>query len=340
VESVKYSIIVATYNRLEELQELLASAESLTFPKTSYEIVIVDDGSDDGTEKFITDYISDISLLYLKQANQGPGEARNHGMRKAHGRYFMFVDSDCTFPPEYLDEVDKAVRQHGYEAFGGPDTYHPDFSDFLKAINYTMTSFLGSGGTRGSSTSVTKYYPRSFNMGIHRKIFDDIGGMNRLRHGQDMDLSMRIYAAGYKVGLIPDAYVYHKRRTSLKRFYKQIFNWGVARINLGRTYPEFMKLIAFMPFILLSFFVLSLVGALFSGAFAQMLLWSLLFASIICLIALVQATSTYKSLKIGLLAAFLLPFQVLAYACGTASGLLQWMMGKEEAEGFGRNYYK
>ncbi len=340
MESLKYSIIVATYNRKDELQELLASAELLNFPRSAFEIVIVDDGSTDGTEQYIDDYTSELSLVYLKQKNQGPGEARNYGMRQARGTYYIFIDSDCMFPVDYLDIIDKAVTQHEYEAFGGPDTYHPDFSDFLKAINYTMTSFLGSGGTRGSATSVTKYYPRSFNMGIHRKIFADIGGMNRLRHGQDMDLSMRIYAAGYKVGLIPDAYVYHKRRTSLKRFFKQIFNWGVARINLGRKYPEFMKLIAFMPLVLVCIYMLCLLGAVFSGAFAQMLVWCTLFAFIICMIAFAQATTIYKSPKIGLMAAFLLPLQVFAYACGTASGLLQWMIGREEAEGFGKNYYK
>ena len=207
---IKYSIIIATYNRIDELRELLSSADRMVFPVDHFEIVIVDDGSTDATEGFITNYDASYDIQYLSQQNKGPGEARNHGMTKAKGKYFLFVDSDCMFPPEYLSKIDTHLLAYPLDAFGGPDTYHPSFSDLLKAINYSMTSFLGTGGTRGASDKISKFYPRSFNMGIKREIFDSIGGMNQLRHGQDMDFSLRIYNARYKVGLIPNAFVYHK----------------------------------------------------------------------------------------------------------------------------------
>ncbi len=336
----KYSIIVATYNRLDELQELLASVDNMDFDTDAFEVVIVDDGSTDGTQDFITSYSSDYKLLYLRQQNQGPGAARNHGMSKAGGEFFLFMDSDCMVPQHYLSQIDEHLSKDDLDAFGGPDTYHPDFSPLLKAINYTMTSFIGTGGSRGSKTSLTKFYPRSFNMGIKKEVFHEIGGMSKLRHGQDMDFSIRIYAAGFRVGLIPDAFVYHKRRTSMRRFFKQIFNWGVARVNIGRLYPEFWKPIAFLPsLILVSAFAVGVLS-IFS-AFAQMLLGAgLLLALVLSLFALVQASLMYGSIHIGLLSMLVLHIQIIAYGCGVFSGLWQWMIGKTEASGFVKKYYQ
>ena len=237
---MKYSIIIAVYNRLEEVKELLESAEKLEGDRRLFELLFVDDGSKDGFKEFIEQYrsASGLQIRAIYQQNQGPGAARNYGMSKAQGEYFIFVDSDCMFPPQWLAEIEKAQNEHHYDAFGGPDTCHPSFSPLLKAINYSMTSFIGTGGTRGNKKHVGRFYPRSFNMGISRKVYDMIGGMGGLRHGQDMDYSMRIYNAGFKVGLIADAYVYHKRRTSIPKFFRQIFNWGVARINLSRRHPH------------------------------------------------------------------------------------------------------
>lgn len=215
-----YSIIVATYNRLDEIKELLESVEKLNLDKEGFEIIIVDDGSTDKTLNYLKKYKkkTEIKLRWLKQRNKGPGAARNLGMKYAKGDYFIFVDSDCILPEHWLFEINKQLKMNNYDAFGGPDTCHESFSSLLKAIDYSMTSFLGTGGTRGSSKSVTKFYPRSFNMGISREVYDKIGGMGSLRHGQDMEFSARIYKNGYKVGLIENAFVYHKRRTSIKKF--------------------------------------------------------------------------------------------------------------------------
>ena len=236
---MKYSIIIAVYNRLEEVKELLESAEKLEGDRRLFELLFVDDGSKDGFKEFIEQYrsASGLQIRAIYQQNQGPGAARNYGMSKAQGEYFIFVDSDCMFPPQWLAEIEKAQNEHYYDAFGGPDTCHLSFSPLLKAINYSMTSFIGTGGTRGNKKHVGRFYPRSFNMGISRKVYDTIGDMGGLRHGQDMDYSMRIYNAGFKVGLIADAYVYHKRRTSIPKFFRQIFNWGVARINFPDAIP-------------------------------------------------------------------------------------------------------
>lgn len=336
----KYSLIIATYNRLPELKELLASVRAFDFPKDRFELVISDDGSTDGTREYLAGQAFDFPFQYLHQENKGPGEARNHGMREARGEYFIFIDSDCIIPPDYLQKIEAHLQAEPLDAFGGPDDCHPDFPPMLKAINYSMTSFIGTGGTRGSKKAVTKFYPRSFNMGIHRRIFEDIGGMNQLRHGQDMDLSARIYEAGYRVGLIPDALVYHKRRTNLRRFFKQIFNWGVARINLGRMYPGMLKPVHLAPLAVVSGLVLSVLLALFFPWGRWLLALALLGALGIALLAFFQSLARYRNLRVALLSIVTLFTQVFAYGMGTWSGLWQVWRGKKVAEGYTRNYYK
>lgn len=336
---IKYSIIVAVYNRLEEVRELLASAEDLDFSRTAFEILFVDDGSNDGFREFIGHYKSEsgLQIRAIYQSNQGPGAARNYGMKEAKGRYFIFLDSDCMMPPNWIRSIDAAVEKYGYDAFGGPDTYHPGFAPLLKAINYSMTSFLGTGGTRGSKKSIGKFYPRSFNMGISRDIFENIGGMNQLRHGQDMDFSARIYAAGYKVGLISEAFVYHKRRTSLWKFFKQIFNWGVARINLGRLHPSLLKPVHFLPGLIVLGLVIWLAISLVTGFWW---IWAPIGLSfgLVCLTAFVQSFWKYREWKTAFLSILTLNIQVFAYGLGLISAIWQSIRYKE-ARGFTKNYY-
>jgi len=338
---MKFTLIIATYNRLEEVKELLASAEAMDFDRAAFEILFSDDGSTDDTLAFLEGYrsASGLQVRWVHQQNQGPGAARNHAMEHARGDYFIFIDSDCMFPPDYLLRVDEALQAHAYDAFGGPDTCHPDFPPLLKAINYSMTSFLGTGGTRGSKKAVTKFYPRSFNMGIHRKVFEAIGGMGGLRHGQDMEFSARIYRHGYKVGLIPDAFVYHKRRTSLRKFFKQIFNWGVARVNLGRMDPQLLKPVHFLPMLIVLGLALVILLSLFWPLARVLLLLALAGVLTIALLAYTQSFLRYRSLKVSLLAVVTLLTQVFAYGAGMASGWLQVLRGGT-AKGFTRNYYR
>jgi len=340
---MKYSIIIAVYNRTEEIKELLESAENLDFDRKKFEFLFVDDGSIDGFQDYIENYSSKtgIQIRAIYQENKGPGEARNNGMRNATGQYFIFVDSDCMFPPHWLYTIDREIKQHDYEAFGGPDTCHETFSPLLKAITYSMTSKLGTGGTRGQKKSIGKFYPRSFNMGIHRKIFENIGGMNNLRHGQDMDFSQRIYDADYKVGLIAEAFVYHKRRTSLSKFYRQIFNWGVARINLSLAHPSLLKPIHLIPaMVVLCLIILGFFTIIFPKLGGY--LWAITGIAyfLVTLIAIFQSYIQYKNIKAALLSPITLNIQVFAYGFGLLKALWQTkILGRKEAEGFVKNYY-
>ncbi len=338
---MKYSIIVAVYNRVGEVEELLNSAEDLVFERNAFEILFVDDGSQDNFKSYIESYQSRsaLNIRAIYQENKGPGAARNNGMSNSDSDFFVFVDSDCMFPPNYLTELDKKADQ--FDACGGPDTDHPSFSPLLKAISYSMTSFIGTGGTRGGSEKVGKFYPRSFNMCLSRKVYEKIGGMGALRHGQDMDFSARIIEAGFTTGLISDAFVYHKRRTSLPKFYRQIFNWGVARVNLGRLHPFLSKPVHYLPAVLvLGLLFLAVFSFVFPPFAAYIWLAIGLGFLAVCLFAFVESGLKNKSLKIAFLSILTLNIQVFAYGFGLLKALWQTkVLGRDEAQGFVKNYY-
>ena len=338
--STLISIIVPAYNRADEIEEFLSSFEKQSVK--NFEVIIVDDGSTDNLKEVIEKYQKKLQINYYFQQNRGPGSARNLGMSKANGDIFVFIDSDCTVPKNYIENLQNHLSQNDFDAFGGPDTYKENFSSFLKAVNYAMTSFIGTGGTRGAKKSVAKYYPRSFNMGIKKEVYQKIGGMGKLRHGQDMDFSNRIYQAGFKVKYLSDVIVYHKRRTSLKKFLKQIFNWGIARINLGRIDKNMLKFVHCLPFLLLFIFVLTLIFSISVPFFRLSLLIEISVAVLILLFAFVQSTFKYKSVIVGILSVLTLFTQVFAYGLGFGIGLIKSIFTKKGKfiSGFTKKYYE
>ena len=262
-------------------------------------------------------------------------------MKKANGDIFIFIDSDCTVPTDYIEHLQKHIKEEDFDAFGGPDTYKEDFSPFLKAVNYSMTSFIGTGGTRGSNKSVAKYYPRSFNMGIKREVFQKIGGMNELRHGQDMDFSNRIYKAGFKVKFLSDVFVYHKRRTNLRRFFKQIFNWGVTRINLGKIDKNMLKPVHCLPTFVILVFLLTLIFSFWFPLIRYLFLFEIVLIIFVIGFAFVQSTIKYKSGIVGLLSIVTLSTQVVAYGLGLLYGFIKSIFTKRGGfvKGFTKKYY-
>jgi len=332
---MKYTIIVPVYNRQNEVAELLQSAEQLDYNRDEFEFLFVDDGSSDNLGKFIETYHSEskLQMRYIYQENTGPAEARNNGMANSSGDYFLFLDSDCLLPPDWLNTIDSALAEQNYDAFGGPDTYHESFSPVLKAVNYSMTSFIGTGGIRGNKNSFEKFYPRSFNMGISKEIFDKIGGMRLRYYGEDTDFSARIYEAGYKVGLIPEAFVYHKRRTSLPRFFKQISRIGMSRIVLGKLHKHMLKPVHLLPaFLILGLALLAILTLIAPGIFSPIwLLVALGFISI-CLLAFVQSFKMYKKSKVSLLSIMALNIQVFGYGYGLLKGIWKFHILNENIE--------
>lgn len=304
-----FSIIIPIYNRPEEIDELLKSLTSQTYDKP-YEIVIVEDGSSITCEHIVDNYKNQLTISYYFKPNSGPGDSRNFGMRKAQGDYFIIFDSDCLIPSQYLTEVDKYLNNNSVHCFGGPDAAHESFSDIQKAINHTMTSFLTTGGVRGGSEKIDKFQPRSFNMGLSKEAFAVTNGFGKIHPGEDPDLSIRLWELGYETALIPNAFVYHKRRIDFNKFYKQVNKFGKARPILDFWYPKYSKITYWFPVCYVFQLFLSIVLLLFGIKF--MLIINLLYLFLIA----IEAIMINKNIKIGLLTIFTTLIQFFGYAKG------------------------
>jgi Glycosyltransferases, probably involved in cell wall biogenesis len=325
------SLIIPVYNRPQEVDELLASLTKQS--DRNFEVIIVEDGSTDKSEDVVNSYSEALSVSYHFIPNGGPGQARNYGARTAQGEYLIVLDSDCVVPEDYIRSVRAELTSSKADAFGGPDKAFKDFSSIQKAINYSMTSFFTTGGIRGGKKKMDKFYPRSFNMGVRKKIYDELGGFSKMRFGEDIDFSIRIYRKGYKICLFSSAWVYHKRRTDWKKFYRQVYNSGIARINLFRKYPDSLKVVHLLP----SIFT---VGALvcFILGFLSPLLWLPL--GLFTLIVFCDSTTQNKSFKIGLLSIIASFIQLFGYGLGFLSAFWKRIvLKKNEFSAFNENFY-
>lgn len=329
---MKYSVIIPVYNRPDEVDELLESLTVQTFK--DFEVVVVEDGSSIPCREVTEKYDKVLNLHYYNKPNSGPGQTRNYGAEVSHGEYLIILDSDCILPPGYLAAVDKELQATPAEAFGGPDRAHQSFSNIQKAINYSMTSFFTTGGIRGGKKKMDKFYPRSFNMGVRRDIYQVLGGFSKMRFGEDIDFSIRIFKAGYSCRLFPEAWVYHKRRTDLKKFFKQVHNSGIARINLYKKYPESLKVVHLLPAMFTAGTATLLVGTPFCP-YAPLPL--LLYALLVCADSAIQN----RSLRIGVYSIAAAYIQLIGY--GTGFWRAWWnrcICQKGEFEAFKKNFYK
>lgn len=313
-----------------------------------FEVVLVEDGSSVPCAAVADSFRNKLDIKYFTKDNSGPGQTRNYGAERASGEYLIILDSDVMVPPGYFEAIEAELSREPADAFGGPDRAHPDFTPVQKAINYAMTSFFTTGGIRGGKVKMDKFYPRSFNLGISADAYKALGGFSKMRFGEDIDLSIRIFAAGYKCRLFPEAWVWHKRRTNLKKFFKQVHNSGIARINLYKKYPSSLKLVHTLPAVFTVGVALLLAVALplllvlsclpwwgaVLVALAPLLLW--------VLAVFTDASAKNRSLRIGCLAVAASFVQLTGYGSGfLRAWWLRCILGRdEELQAFKKSFYK
>lgn len=307
--NLQFSIIVPVYNRPEEVDELLKSLTKQDFQE-DFEVLIVEDGSENLSEEVVKKYTSELNLSYFYKDNSGAGVSRNYGMHRASGNYFIILDSDVIVPSQYLSEVKKALEESYTDAFGGPDAAHPNFTALQKAINYSMTSVLTTGGIRGKKKSVGKFQPRSFNLGLSKVAFEKIKGFSKMKAGEDIDLTFRLWENDFQTQLIDNAFVYHKRRSTIKQFFKQTFAFGTARPILNKKYPETAKLTYWFP----SLFIIGIDIAIIAVFFGywQLLVFYGVYFTCIFLDSLLQN----KNLQVALLSIVTTITQFYGYGLG------------------------
>ena len=326
-----FSVIIPVYNRPEEVNELLESLRNQT--DLDMEVIVVEDGSEKTCQDIVENFAGFITVFYHFIDNAGPGTARNVGAAKSKGSWLLILDSDCILPSGYIAAVRAGIVTTGVEAFGGPDRALDSFTPVQKAINYAMTSFLTTGGIRGGKKKMDTFYPRSFNMGIQKEIFEQLGGFSKMRFGEDIDFSIRLYNAGCKVALFPEAFVYHKRRTDFRKFFKQVYNSGIARIHLYKKYPGSLKLVHCFPLALTLFLVVSVIALPWCG-------YGLALCLLYAFLMLVDATLRNKSIKVGMLSVIASFVQLTGYGTGFLSGVWNRIIcRKDEFAAFETTFY-
>lgn len=310
-----YSIIIPVYNRPDELDELLACLTKQTYK--IFEVVVVEDGSAIKADKIVEKYQSQLEIKYIQQQNTGQGFARNTGFKHANGDYFIILDSDALIEPNYLEIVEKQLNSNFLDLYGGPDRDHPNFTPIQKAISYSMTSLFTTGGIRGSKKNLGgTFHPRSFNMGMSKEVYRKTQGFIITRMGEDIEFSIRAISLGFKSGLIPEAFIYHKRRTSFVQFYKQLRFFGKARINISRFFPKELKLVHTFPMV----FTLALFSIpLWWLVFKQFFYLAIGAFAIYTLLNFIDSTLKNKSLQVGLLSIIAVYVQLVGYGIGFIS---------------------
>ncbi len=302
-----FSIIVPVYNRLDEVRDLLESLSKQS--DKDFEMVLVEDGSSLPCVGAVKEFEHLVDVKYFFKENEGRSIARNYGLERAKGSYFLFFDSDCVIPEQYISTLKTALEKDFTDCFGGPDAAHSSFSDTQKAINYSMTSFLTTGGIRGGKVQLEKFVPRTFNMGFSRRVWEKVGGFREM-FSEDIDMSTRIRQAGFSISLIRDAFVYHKRRVNMQLFCRQVYVFGMSRITLYLLYPDSLKAVHWLPAV----FVMGVVAM---GVLALTLSW-LFITPLIAYIAAIFfcALISTKNLKIATLAIVTSIIQLGGYGCG------------------------
>ena len=348
---MKYSIIVPVFNRPDEVDELLQSLVSQTL--TDFEVVIVEDGSEKPCKDVCDKYAGKLDVKYFMKKNSGPGQSRNYGAERAKGEYLIVLDSDVVLPEGYLKAVDDELQREPADAFGGPDRSHDSFSETQKAISYSMTSFFTTGGIRGGKKKLDKFYPRSFNMGIRRDVYMRLGGFSKMRFGEDIDFSIRIFKAGCRCRLFPEAWVWHKRRTDMRKFFRQVYNSGIARVNLYKKYPESLKLVHLLPMVftvgVILLFLIACFGRIMMvyGDAADFYSWYYLVVGAISpillfsLIIFIDSAIQNKSLPIGFISIGAAFVQLSGYGFGFITAWWKrCILGHDEFHAFEKTFYK
>ena len=307
-----FSIIIPVYNRPQELEELLACISNQTY--TNFEVIIIEDGSTDKADKIANEYAKKLNLHYHFKENGGQGFARNYAFERAKGDFFIILDSDALIEKNYLYEVKSGIEIGKLDLFGGPDKDHISFTPTQKAISFAMTSLFTTGGIRGKAKNIGgQFHPRSFNMGISRKVWEATKGFKITRMGEDIEFSIRCISLGFKSGLIPEAFIYHKRRTSFKQFYKQIHFFGRARINISRFFPSELKWVHFFPACYFIYFWNTIILNILIPPVGNLLFMGLF---IYWVAILLDALKQTKSISVSILGLFATNIQLLAYGQG------------------------
>ena len=328
------SIIIAIFNRKDELFELL---QSLSFQTDkNFEVIIVDDGSKINLLPTVELFKESLDIHFYRKDNSGPGLSRNYGARRAKNDWLVFVDSDVIVEKDYIENIKKNLLEISCDAFGGADKAHKGFNLMQKAISYSMTSVFTTGGIRGNKKAISRFQPRSFNMGVRKSAFEKVGGFSEMRIGEDPDLSMTLWENGFKTAFFDNIGVYHKRRTDFGKFSKQVYQFGCARPILNQRHPKYVKISFAFPSLFLIGYVLGFVEYF---VFKRGVILS--FYGLYTFLILFHALYKTKNVSIACMAMIATYIQMFSYGWGFLQSWFKLnILGMKPEEAFPNHFYQ
>lgn len=232
---MKFSIIIPTYNRKQQLINCINSIINTTYPKNNFEVIIVNDNSTDDTEEYLKK-ITQRNISYYNNIGKGPALARNLGAKMAKGMYLIFIDDDCTIDDNYLWLIDRKTNDFFFSLAGGI-IKNLSITKYSQVLEY-MTLFYQK---EQNFSNDTPKFLTSNNMICLKTDFIEIGGFDEtffIAGGEDRDLSNRFFAANKNVLFFQDLIVFHHHNLNFKRFFKQQYNYGLGAFLLRAKHDK------------------------------------------------------------------------------------------------------
>ncbi|PZD74244.1 Hyaluronan synthase [Acaryochloris thomasi RCC1774] len=219
------SIIIPTYNRPERLSQCLQALTQQTLSTQSWEVVVVDDGSEQSMEPVIATVQSQIQIRLIRQSNSGPAKARNTGAESALGQYLVFTDDDCAPKPDWLAQFAHEFEQKSEGLIGG-HTLNALEKNLYSTTSQLLIDYLYSYYNGGEENA--RFFA-SNNFALPADLFHQIGGFDTnfpLAAGEDREFCDRISSKGYAMYYAPEAIINHAHHLTFKSFWRQHFNYG------------------------------------------------------------------------------------------------------------------
>jgi GT2 family glycosyltransferase len=245
-------------------------------------------------------------------------------MKHAAGDIFAFIDTDCIPQPDWLEQLIQPFAAGGVGAVGGREIINERDPLLMRCFHYLMTAPLTTGGMRGKEGKrLARFYPRTFNMAISRKAYEATGGFRKMYHAEDIELSFRIRQAGFELLYEARAQVYHRRRSTVAQYTRQLFNMGRARVTLARLHPGSLEPLHAMPALLvLAGRFLSLLPVWLNAAPVILLPCSAAMLAFLVILA-IDSALRLRAPRAFLIVPFLFLLQQASYGIGFLLSLLR-----------------
>lgn len=228
MQTVKISVVVPTYNRLSSLKRLITGLETQTFPAEDFEVVIVSDGSNDGTDQYLKQLQTHFRLVSVSQKNEGPAAARNRGVENAQGDIILFLDDDILPAPQLIAEHYRVLTEHDQNLIVlGPMVTPKDFelSPWVEWEQNMLVKQYEAIQFNLWQPTARQFY--TGNSSVYRcHLLTSRGFDPTFKRAEDVELAYRLEKDGLRFTFNPQAIGYHYAQRSFSTWMAIAYAYG------------------------------------------------------------------------------------------------------------------